>query len=85
MKQPEALRLADQLSKWWPDERGDLMKAAAELRRLHEANIAMIVANKASLLVLGVLSKADWHPNVRKDIDFAIQANRAAIAKGEAK
>lgn len=76
---PEALRLADAMEYDldWCDE------AAAKLRRLHEANQAMLEANKASLLVLCALSKADWHPNVRKDIDFAIQANRSAIAKGE--
>jgi hypothetical protein len=45
-KQPEALRLADQLEKWWPDERGDLMKAAAELRRLHKHELANNVWNE---------------------------------------
>lgn len=34
--QPEALRLADRLGLW--GDQGDLMEAAAELRRLHAAN-----------------------------------------------
>jgi len=39
-------------------------------------------ANKTSLCVLCALLDAnDWHPNMRKDIEFAIAANRAAIAK----
>jgi hypothetical protein len=39
-------------------------------------------ANKLALMVLCALEKAnDWHPNMQKDIAFAIEANRAAIAK----
>jgi hypothetical protein len=39
-KQPEALRLADELeSEWFADY--DLQNAAAELRRLHEENTAL--------------------------------------------
>ena len=39
-------------------------------------------ANKVSLLVLCALEKAnDWHPNMAKDIAFAIEANRTALAK----
>lgn len=44
MKQPEALRLADELAKCWGDSRID--EAIAELRRLHEANQAMLEALK---------------------------------------
>lgn len=46
-KQPEALRLADVLTQegdsWWDDQ------AAAELRRLHEVNAALVEAVKAAL------------------------------------
>jgi hypothetical protein len=84
MKQTEALRIAEILKRECALVASrDATEAAAELRRLHEANQAMLEANKASLLVLCALRKADWHPNVRKDIDFVIKANRAAIAKGE--
>lgn len=41
-------------------------------------------ANKAALMVLCALERAnDWHPNTEKDIAFAIEACRAAIAKAE--
>ena len=49
MKQPEALRLADELAvfaTWRDDVTGTLGKSAAELRRLHEANQAMLEALK---------------------------------------
>lgn len=49
--------------------------AMAAAPEMHEAN-------KASLMVLCALERAnDWHPNMQKDIAFAIEANRAAIAK----
>ncbi len=48
-EQPTALRLADQLEKWWPDERGDLMQAAAELRRLHNVNEQLLEALEAAV------------------------------------
>lgn len=38
MKQPEAIRLADNLGKQWT-LLSDQVKAAAELRRLHAANV----------------------------------------------
>jgi hypothetical protein len=47
----------------------------AAVRESHEAN-------KASLMVLCAIRDAQsWHENMLKDIDFAIEANRAAIAK----
>lgn len=42
MKQPEALRLADQLSSPYAMDYEDAMQAAAELRRLHEQNERLI-------------------------------------------
>ena len=41
-KQPEALRLADQIDVWGKDS--SLDKAAAELRRLHEVNAELVEA-----------------------------------------
>ena len=44
-KQPEALRLADELeSEWFADY--DIQNAAAELRRLHEVNVELLDALK---------------------------------------
>jgi hypothetical protein len=44
-KQPEALRLADELeSEWFADY--DIQNAAAELRRLHEVNAELLEALK---------------------------------------
>ena len=40
-KQPEALRLAEQLETEWGDD-CELDKAAAELRRLHEVNQKLV-------------------------------------------
>ena len=44
-KQPEALRLADDLDKWCHTTL-DVHKAAAELRRLHEVNAELLEALK---------------------------------------
>jgi len=42
-------------------------------------------ANKSALMVLCALEKAnDWHPNMEKDIAFAIEACRAAMSKAAA-
>ena len=43
--QPEALRLADELEKCWADP-GLQLRAAAELRRLHEVNQELLAALK---------------------------------------
>ena len=43
-KQPEALRLADELERWLIVEAKTRMSAAAELRRLHEVNQELLVA-----------------------------------------
>lgn len=68
MKQPEALRLADILQHKLPSIEC-LEVAAAELRRLHKANQAMLEA--FSLIV----ASDDW-PQIER-------IARAAIAKGE--
>lgn len=80
MKQPEALRLVDELV---IDYFGETLayKAAAELRRLHEANQAMLEALK-----LGVGETLDYisrnHLTGAENNQWIVQA-RAAIAKGE--
>ena len=68
--QPEALRLADELEKCWADP-GLQLKAAAELRRLHEVNQELLAALKHAA------EHAYW-----TDIE---QQLYAAIAKGEQK
>ena len=77
MTQPEALRLADKMSSYslrsgyaW-----HCHKAAAELRRLHEANQELLAALKA-------LVEADAPDYIKSSI---WEQARAAIAKGEAK
>ena len=79
MKQPEALRLADEL------DVGDFdvltnYAAAAELRRLHEANQAMFEALKA-LEEIGALEDGMFGDH--GGIPEAQAMARAAIAKGE--
>jgi hypothetical protein len=69
-KQPEALRLADELEDCrtpMPRER----RAAAELRRLHAVNAELVEALK------GLLNSDAWE---RRD---ACAAARAAIARAE--
>lgn len=76
MKQPEALRLADEFDNGeWIAATGQWrQEAATELRRLHEANQAMLEALKlCAVLVQGG----------NKQGDTAIEAAIAAIAKGE--
>lgn len=71
MKQPEALRLADALD---CHEHIGMSKAAAELRRLHEANQAMLEALKCMSNHYG--ASLDYQPPY-------VALGRAAIAKGE--
>jgi hypothetical protein len=52
--QPEAERLADRLDLW--GDQGDLMEAAAELRRLSESNAELLEAIKAELAI-------EWYCN----------------------
>ena len=71
--QPEALRLADELSKSHPN-RYVLRAAAAELRRSHESNTELLAALKE------VYTTCDWHGD---DGQEAMIKARAAIAKAE--
>ena len=84
--QPEALRLADWLDDQY-DPTHNQENAAAELRRLSAVEAqrdALLETAKTSLCVLCALLDAnDWHPNMRKDIAFAIEGNRYAIAAVE--
>lgn len=64
-KQPEALRYADYIEYWNPDD-----PIAKELRRLHEANQALLEA-------LGLILASDDWPEIER-------IARTAIAKGEA-
>ena len=53
-KQPEALRLADELEMWTQGE-----PAAAELRRLHEVNAELMEAAQAMLAVCYDMERND--------------------------
>ena len=84
MKQPEALRLADALDAdatngdmgRKPDTKCHKRKAAAELRRLHEANQAMLEVLKEIVEM--------WDAFVPTDLTAEPHLKaRAAIAKGE--
>ena len=71
-KQPEALRLADDLDSTSPSENTSWL-AAAELRRLHAVNVELLEAMRG---LLNALPSATTHP--------AIAKARAAITKAEA-
>jgi hypothetical protein len=76
MTKQEALRLADYLDDLF-DADGEPKQAAAELRRLHEANQAMLEALKS------LADLYDTDEGCRSLPQYI--AARAAIAKGEAK
>ena len=71
--QPEALRLADELSKSHLNHHIN-HAAAAELRRLHEANQELLAALKSTTSACNFV-----------EYGLALTNARAAIAKGEAK
>lgn len=98
MKQPEALRLADWLDKLdvrTPDKIQNCVSAAAELRRLHEANQAMMEALKTALQAFNEVNHArtspDWFTNGRSAAiqheilwhQRGVDTIHAAIAEGE--
>ena len=70
--QPEALRLADDLTKHLGGNTAT--QAAAELRRLHEVNEELLAALKE------VYTTCDWHGDDGRE---AMMKARAAIAKAE--
>ena len=72
-EQPEALRLADELDEK-PDSDGHCREAAAELRRLHEANRELLEALKLADALL-------WGANMNAVV--VERKVKAAIAKGE--
>ena len=94
-KQPEALRLAEQLEKYWAGELsgGREMKAAAELRRLHEENESL----RGSIYGLYELerSNAELVEALQRVVRFLevedarlanfgeVEAARAALAKAQ--
>lgn len=75
MTQPEALELADILDRSVLQAHAD---AAAELRRLHEANQELLKILKESRKII----RASSSRNLSKDWDVR---TTAAIAKGETK
>ena len=79
MKQPHALQLADELAvfaTWRDDFTGTLGKSAAELRRLHKANQAMLEVLKEIVEM--------WDAFVPTELTAEPHLKaRAAIAKGE--
>lgn len=86
MKQPEDLELADALDSADQDllETELVLRAAAELRRLHEANQAMLEALKElKLAVDSAITCGDWVVDGACDPDACLMRVEAAIAKGE--
>lgn len=80
MKQPEALRLADDLIASFSNQ-GLTASAAYELRRLHEANQAMLIAAKEVLASFDKKGDDGW---MRGDLHYdEYAALEVAIAKGE--
>ena len=74
MKQPEALRLADALDACgFPTDNA----VSAELRRLHEANQAMLSALKE------LVAQTDGNFFAVSHSHVSLKKARAAIAKGE--
>ena len=80
MTQPEALRLADRLDLYAAGDKHqrDTEEAAAELRRLHEANQELLKILKEARKII----RASSSRNLVKDWDVR---TTAAIAKGETK
>lgn len=79
---PEALRLAESLLLCWGDSRLD--EAAAELRRLHAANIDCVnhfnaIKAERDQLLKALDDIAAYYPN-----SWAADTARAAIAKASA-
>jgi len=79
---PEALRLAESLLLCWGDSRLD--QAAAELRRLHAANIDCVnhfnaIKAERDELLKALNDIAAYYPN-----SWAADTARAAIAKASA-
>jgi hypothetical protein len=83
-EQPEALRLATQLEKYWGAESGHdrERQAAAELRRLHAVNQELLEALKLALSAHGVLLLSDPPQDAWKTYGVEQKA-RAAIKKAE--
>jgi len=71
IKQPEALRLADDLQRRFPKSGKD---AASELRRLHEVNVELLFALKNLL---------DAKNGIGGGVFDSDEIARAAIAKAE--
>jgi len=78
-KQPEALRLADELD-CTSREDAPVHTAADELRRLHEANQELLAALRQVMLWI-----ENWSPEFTYDPDWSIDEDKAqaAIAKAE--
>ncbi len=76
MKQPEALRLADQLKERYGGT-VPTSQAAAELRRLHEVNTALVSACKS--LASADFGASGW----TEEAESAALRIRAALAKAQ--
>jgi len=69
------------IAKVYDDVRGNAGAGRCNARLIAAAPES-IEANKTALMVLCALQNAnDWHPNMEKDIAFAIDGCRAAVAK----
>ena len=82
-KQPEALRLADEMSTYCITDES-VLQTATELRRLHEVNQELL---KSALLFQDYMKFMDAGDDVKGMLAFAelVEVNAAAIAKAEGK
>ena len=79
-KQPEALRLADELeSEWFADY--DIQNAAAELRRLHEVNQELLEALN-QIISLDRTEENEWDA-VERVIPTMVEIAKTTLAKAE--
>jgi hypothetical protein len=76
---------ANQLAMGWQSANPRLQIVAPCYTHAQPAPVDKREAAKVSLCVLcAVLDANEWHPNMRKDIQFAIDANRAALQCAQA-
>lgn len=86
-KQPEALRLADELEEDWHKAKKSgqvLLSSAAELRRLHAANVELLAACKTTIPSGICLTNKNVPDDLVVPVDFTmgeIRKMAAAIAK----
>ena len=81
--QPEALRLADRLDLW--GDQGDLLEAAAELRRLHAENIELKAkADVAEAGYRAAVREAQWQASTNSELNRHMKQKHELRAQRDA-